>query len=164
MLALHNLGNSELSVGMLAPAQAHFEEARAIALELRDKDFVAFTLLNLGVIALLQDDIVTAVEYGVESLTLARRVNDRGLLPYNVLALALCASAADEFERAAVLHGGADALIAEIDEAFEPLEAELRAQDHARVGLALGADGFAAAYGAGRAMGHTEIVTLALRR
>ena len=110
MLALHNLGNSELGGGRLAAAQAHFEEARTIALELQDRDFVAFTLLNLGLIAILQHDIVTAVEYEVESLTLARRVNDRGLLPYNVLALALCASATDDFERAAVLHGGADAL------------------------------------------------------
>lgn len=164
MLALHNLANSELGAGMLQSARAHFEEAQTIARDLQDDDFVAFTLLNLGVIALLQHDVSTAVRCETESLTLARRVNDRGLLPYNVLALALCASARDEYGRAATLHGGADALLAEIEEAFEPLEADLRSTDQTRVRLAMGDEAFVAAYRAGQAMRHVEIVMLALAR
>jgi predicted ATPase/DNA-binding SARP family transcriptional activator len=157
---LNNLGTFELQDGNLPTARAHLEEARGIAAELQDNDALITILQNLGVVTLLERDTTSALRYASESLTLARRVNQRGWLPYIVLVFALCASAAVEHERAATLHGAADTLMDGLDESFEPLERALRAADHAHLRQAMGDEAFDVAYRSGLTMAPKDIVEL----
>jgi non-specific serine/threonine protein kinase len=162
--ALNNLGAFELRAGNLQISRANLEEARVISQEIHDDDTLISVLQNLGVVAILEHDGESAVRYASESLTLARRTSQQGWLPYIVLVFALSASAESDFERSATLHGAADSLIGNLDEAFEPLEADLRAKDHARVRHAMEDAAFNLAYERGLAMEHKEIVALALRQ
>jgi len=156
---LHNLGYVELKGGNLEEARVNLEEALSMAKEFHDNYAASSCLSNLTRVALLQQDVVTAEGYVIDSLVAARRANLRGLLPHNVLFAALCASANGDHERGATLHGAADALIAGIDETFE---IELREPDHARLRQVMGDDIFEIAYGFGRLMTEKEALDLAL--
>jgi hypothetical protein len=110
MRSLHNLGYVELKYGNLDAARANFEDSLSMAREFRDNYVAANCLNNLSMVALLQHDTPTALRHVIDSLVAARRINLRGLLPHNVLLLALCASANGDHEIAVTLHGAADAL------------------------------------------------------
>ena len=51
----------------------------------------------------------------------------------NFFGVALCLRAIRDVERAAKLHGAADALVETNDEAFEPVESERRSRNYLRV-------------------------------
>ena len=74
---------------------------------------------------------------------------------------ACCATQLDDPERAALLHGGADALLAASEDQWEPLEAEIRQRDQAALRDRHGAE-FDSLYLEGLAMPHIEVIKLAL--
>lgn len=80
---------------------------------------------------------------------------------YTVLGLACCATGLGETRHAAVLHGGADALLAISADEWETLESRIREEDLLTLRAQLG-DEFESLYASGRAMAHDEIVKLAL--
>ena len=76
---------------------------------------------------------------------------------------ARCArSVSAEPERAAVLHGAADAFRASVGEVWDPLEADMREQDQSRLRELLGDASFEAAYSEGKGIGKTDAIALAL--
>jgi predicted ATPase len=160
---LEDLALLELNDSKFEAARSNYEEALTAATELGDMYAQPNVLQNLGLIAVLQGDVPTASRYFVDSLKLTRRLNLQGVLPYNLLGLSLCASEMGDYERAARLHGGADALLEVLQEAFEPLEYGIRVRDHDQLRLMMGGPMFDAAYASGRLMGHVELTELGLR-
>jgi hypothetical protein len=77
------------------------------------------------------------------------------------LGLACCATQLDETERAARLHGGADALLLASSNQWESLEGRIRERDITVLREGLGND-FERLYAEGAAMSHDEVIKLAL--
>jgi hypothetical protein len=78
-----------------------------------------------------------------------------------VSGLACCATKLDLLERAALLHGGAEALLLTTAEVWEHFEVKVRAQDMTTLHERLGEE-FERLYAQGFAMPHDEIIMLAL--
>jgi hypothetical protein len=74
----------------------------------------------------------------------------------------LCATAYEEDERVASLHGAAHALFGH-EEELEPLEAQMAYRDFERLKARLGADPFIAAFEGGCGLTEQEAIALALR-
>jgi hypothetical protein len=66
---------------------------------------------NLGWVLLLEGDPHGSLPYQSDSLRSARLLGFTGQMPYSALGVACCATHLDDPERAALLHGGADALL-----------------------------------------------------
>jgi tetratricopeptide (TPR) repeat protein len=146
--------------GNLADARRHLEAALDLAGNQLTTES-ATTYLNLGWVLLQESDPQRAASYFADALRTARLNGIVWLLPYSVLGLACCETYRGEFERAARLHGGADAWFSAGSAQWETLEKAIRAQDIAVLRERLG-DDFERHYESGRAMPPDEIVKLAL--
>jgi hypothetical protein len=159
-----NLGYMHVLAGNLDEARSHYAAAAAQwdAAEGRPAniEMAALTNQTLAVVALLQKDLPGAIRYLHQSV--ATGSVDESTRAYQLLVGALCASAGADLERAAVLHGAADALLGGIDEAWQPLEADLREQDQHRLRESLGDEAFGSAYHTGTCLTKTDAVALAL--
>ena len=161
----HNtLGVLETTAGNLGLAKAHFASAMQ-QWEVGDgrSDYeqnVALVNFNLVLVALLQEDPSGALDSLRRCVTFI--LPDDDLVAYQVLAGALCATAVEDFGRAAVLHGAADAFLARLGESWEPLESRLRERDQMRLRAVLGPEEFVASYESGQELGKSEAVTLAV--
>ncbi len=148
--------------GDLASARHHFE----VALDLAGVDVPNASVMitmNLAWILLEEGHIQRAEVQLMDSLRSCRRLGNLSLFPDAVLALARCAIHSDEHDRAAKLHGGADALNVATSSEWNPGQAKARETDIAVLRDRLGAD-FERHYEAGLAMTHDDIIKLALRR
>jgi len=146
--------------GELVAARYHLE----LSLQLRGAELNHRTVVtygNLGLVLLLEGDPKRAQSLALDVLRASRLAGIFVQIPYSVLALACCASQLGVPQHAAVLHGGADALIAVLGEDWEPLEATIRERDLASVRDVLG-DEFEPLYAQGLAMPGDEITRLAM--
>jgi predicted ATPase/class 3 adenylate cyclase len=156
----NNYATSLLGQGHLGEARRHLE----VALELSGSTMSnrsANMFNNLGWILLQEGESRRAASYQADLLRSSRLNGNAWMVPYAVLGLACCATQLDSSDRAAVLLGGADALLSASSDQWEPLEESLRLRDMAVLRERLGED-FDRHYAAGRAMAHGEIVKLAL--
>jgi tetratricopeptide (TPR) repeat protein len=148
-------------LGNTKAARIHLENALEISFAnsgFRDAD----TMYNIGEVALKEKDFQGAYTYLAESLAIARRIGWQSTVAYNMLALALQASATAQDERAAVIHGAADALFEQRGEVPNSSNLDMRQRDHAHLRDVMGAPSFDAAYAKGRKLTTAEAVDAAL--
>ena len=84
-----------------------------------------------------------------QSLDIAQRDGDQLMVAYAHLGLALVASRAGDAQKAATLHGVADAAHDKLGTRFDTLESRLRDTDLTRLRATLGDAAFQTAYDAG---------------
>ena len=144
--------------GNLADARHHLEAA----LDLLGNGRVrTTTLYNLSWIYLQEGDPQRSASHQSEVLRAARLDGFTWMLPYSVLGLACSAAQLGFPEHAAVLHGGAAALLSASSDQWDILEGKIRERELSALGERLG-DGLEHLYMQGLAMPHDEIVKLAL--
>jgi tetratricopeptide (TPR) repeat protein len=146
--------------GNLSDARRHLKEA----LNLAGNELGALTMTmynNLGWVLLQEGDAQRSASYQSDVLRSARLTGITWMVPYTVLGLACCATQLDHAERAARLHGGADALLLASSNQWESLEGRIRERDITVLREGLGKD-FERLYAEGAAMSHDEVIKLAL--
>ena len=158
---LGNLGYTELSTGDLGPARDHLMESLAIARVLNDSYGVVYGTFNLGLAEYLGGSASAAEDLFTESFILARRVMMKPGIAYALIGLAMAGRDGDP-DRAARLHGAAEAALTALGETVDPVEARLRERDCRRLRSVLGPEAFAAGYAAGQSLTSEEILVLAL--
>jgi predicted ATPase/DNA-binding CsgD family transcriptional regulator len=152
---LNNLASDEIALGEFDDAQRHLEEALPYAAGESDTSDLAYVLGNLSLVHLLRGDPAAARGPALESLKNVR-TDDKRALYAPTLYLALCCSAVGQFETAAVLHGAVDAM----GVVLEPLEIQLRDEDHRELAAALGDHTLQNKLAEGRALESTEKLLL----
>ncbi len=157
---LNSLGALELEQGNLDAARRHLEDGLASSPSPTTR---AGLEQNLAQVAILQGDVGGAAALTAGSLDLCHEFGDVSLYAGGVLEAALCLTRIGQPERAAELHGAADALRENSGAVWQSTEATLRADDHARLRAILGDDAFGAAYDAGQRLDADQTLTLALR-
>ena len=104
---LSNLAYCQLTAGDLAGARANLTEALAAPHTGRYNRSEGFAGFNLGLVELLDDNLDEAHDLFAKTLTAARSIGDAGSIADALFGLALTTTR--DPERAAVLHGAADA-------------------------------------------------------
>ena len=146
----------------VAEARLQFEAALAITRTLVPRRTPG-TLNNLGLVLLKEGDDAGAASLFTDGLRTSRLSGDVSAPAYSTLGLACIATRAGDVERAAILHGGANALLEAHGGAWESPEKDYRDLDIANLRSRLDAS-FERFYETGVAMHRDEIVDLALRR
>jgi tetratricopeptide (TPR) repeat protein len=146
----------------VAEARQQFEAALTITRTLVPRRTPG-TLNNLGLVLLKEGDNAGAAELFTDGLRTSRLAGDVSAPAYSTLGLACLATLAGDLETAAILHGGANALLEAHGGAWESPEKEYRDDDigilRARLGSA-----FESLYETGGSKHRDEIVELALSR
>ena len=146
--------------GNLSDARRHLREAlNLVGNELGARTMTMYN--NLGWVLLQEGDPRGSASYQSDVLRSARLTGITWMVPYTVLGLVCCATQLDETERAARLHGGADALLLASSDQWESLEGRIRERDITVLRECLGND-FERLYSEGGAMSHDEVIKLAL--
>jgi predicted ATPase/class 3 adenylate cyclase len=149
-----------LDRGNLADARRHQESS----LELSGTELSSRTVAqydSLAEIIFEEGDVQRAAALQIELLRFSRLNGLLATVPYQVSGLACCASKLDQPERAALLHGGAEALLLTTTEVWELFEVGVRARDIESLRERLGEE-FDRLYEQGFAMPHDDIIKLAL--
>ncbi len=131
-LALSNLSVVDMGTGDLAAASAHLQEALELSAPLRDPVATAYIKVNLGLVALLDGDVPTALTRYREALLLNRAHAEKVVVHCALLGVAVCAPQGTAVVPAATLHGVIDRYVDEQPGAFDPQELKLRDEDLAR--------------------------------
>jgi tetratricopeptide (TPR) repeat protein len=162
-LALRNLGWLVQVKGDFGRAAALSEESLALFRELGDKWGIVTALVTLGEVAQAQGEYGRAAALIEESLQLSHEIGARDLLAETLEGLVRAAAAAGQGPRAARLGGAAEALREALGTLLDPAlrAGHERAVEAMRV--ALGEEGFAAAWAEGRALSLEAAVALALK-
>ena len=150
---LSNLGYLEMEAGEIAAARIRLDEAVLVEREIGDRRGVAYAICNLAFASLLDGADADVGPMFEESLLIGGRMGDVTMVAYAQLGLALVASRAGESQRAASLHGTADAIHEQLATRVQGIESRLRAADIARLRAELGDAVFEAAYRAGQSPG-----------
>jgi len=149
---LNNLASDEIALGRFDDAQRHLHEALPYAAEDDDISNLPYVLGNLSLVHLLRGDPAAAREPALESLRNIQ-TDERRILSSTTLYLALCHSAADQPETAAVLHGAVEQM-----GPLEPLDRRLRDEDYRKLTALLGAQALESRLGEGRTLKSAEEV------
>ena len=155
---LGNLGAIELSAGALDAARRHLAESLDIARALNDRSSLVSQTHNLGLVDFLGGSPEVARAWFAETLELARRTGMRSGIAHALLGLALARPGGADQAWSARLHGAADQAFADLGHALEPLEARLADQDRENLRASMGAEAFAAEYGAGRTLDQAQVL------
>jgi predicted ATPase len=162
LLASHNnLGLLLINLERLNEARVHLESALVAAskgVSTADADNV---LGSLGFLLLREGDTHKAASNFVRYLRSARRYGQVRMRFYAELGLACCATRAGDSERAATLHGIAQASLDAYGADWEPDDQRIRDADLSQLGRTLGAS-LDRWYESGRIMGRDEAYAFAL--
>jgi len=158
---LQNLAVLELKQGDVASARTHIEDA----IRLRDGLHGMHGMIDLhlyqGLVELLAGNGSAARQAFLGLLSSARRAGALPLVAYAYLGLGICMEPVRNLQRAAMLHGFADALF---EERGEVIDAGLRAlcdMDRIRLREELGESAFEDAYLIGRKLSPDSAIALA---
>ena len=110
----------------------------------------------------MDGDAASARRLLISVLETARATGEKTFVHVAVLGLALAVGADGDPAVAATLHGAADHQYERAGQAFDSIESELRASDHARLRDALGEAAFDAAYARGRTLSQADAIALAV--
>ena len=146
----------------VAEARHQFEAALTITRTLVPRRTPG-TLNNLGLVLLKEGDNAGAAALFTDGLRTSRLAGDVSAPAYSTLGLACLATLAGDLETAAILHGGANALLEAHGGAWESPEKEYRDDDIRILRARLGA-AFEILYETGGSKHRDEIVELALGR
>jgi non-specific serine/threonine protein kinase len=157
-------GEAARVLGDLDQARTQLLECLALTRKVANLSGTAYVLASLGRIALAEADLRAARSCQQQSLALRRDLDDRRGIAFCLEELAWVAGLDGRFEEAARLFGASAALHEELGLPLVPVSewrswherAEAAVREH------LGAERYAAAWGAGRALGRADAIALAL--
>jgi predicted ATPase/class 3 adenylate cyclase len=155
----NNAGNHALRVGDLSGARDQLEQAAAIMPVIGEKSH--HVGVNLGWVARQENDLAEAVSRFETGLWQSRRTGERAGLAYATLGLACTAADLGDWQRAAELHGVAQAFLDRLTEPWQDLEDSYRRDSLAKVRAALGGDEFDRAYSRGAGLCFDDAFSLA---
>jgi tetratricopeptide (TPR) repeat protein len=158
--AHNNAGVHALRVADLPAARAHFEQAIAAMRATGATGHHA--LVNLGWVLRQEGDLRGALGRFEEGLRESRRLGERSGLAYATLGLACVAADLGDWNRAAELHGAAQAFLGRAGEPWQDPETGYRDHNLEAVRTALGEEQFEPAYARGMTLGLDEALDLAL--
>ena len=157
----NNAGVHALRAGDVPAARAHLEAAARASLAIgENSDHVA---INLGWVRRLDGDHDGARSSFEDGLRISRRTGQRFDMAYAVLGLACLAGDSDDWSRACVLHGVAQAILDLTGEPWQEPEARYRRESLAQVRAHLGQEQSDRDYARGLALGPDGIANLASR-
>jgi predicted ATPase/class 3 adenylate cyclase len=155
----NNAGVHALRVGDIPAARAHLEAAaQASQATGESSDSVA---INLGWVRRLDGDYGGARSSFEDALRLSRRSGERNGIAYAGLGLACLAADADEWSRACVLHGVAQAALDRTGEPWQEPEGRYRRESLAQVRAHLGQEQSERDYARGLALSPDAVLDLA---
>jgi predicted ATPase/DNA-binding SARP family transcriptional activator len=146
---LNNSGEEARHAGDFELARERLEECVALAEARDDRYLLAFAKRNLAAVLVRQSEIDGAIPLAHDALLLAERSGSPLQIGYAILTQADVASSAGDLDRAAFLHGAADALFAQAGTSPETVDATMRDKSHATLRATMGA-GFGRGYESGR--------------
>jgi tetratricopeptide (TPR) repeat protein len=117
---------------------------------------------NRGWVLRQENDTEGARPMFETALRMSRRYGDRSGLAYATLGLACLAADRGDWQRAAALHGTAQALIDQVAEPWQVLEARYRRGSLHKVRASLGQEQFGRAYAKGMTLSLDQALDLAL--
>ena len=158
---LHNsAGWAALETGDLPGARAHLEAS------IRGAEAIGYvraeTTLNLGMVLRAEHDPGGARSTLQQALRIGRRIGAKRSMAEAMLGLACLAGDLDDWHRAAVLHGAAQALLDQTGVPWDTFDARYRQESLDQAGAALGDEQFHRAYARGMALGFDQAIGLAL--
>lgn len=160
--ALANLGEAYYHLGDLEGATACHEEALALARQAGRADVEAYQLGDLGNVARQRGDLIRAIALQQQALKRKWALGERRQIAITLEDIASIAGAAGQGERAACLLGAAS-VVRETIGAPQPLPERLATEQAvAAARAALGEEGWAAAFTAGRALSLEQAFAYAL--
>jgi predicted ATPase/Tfp pilus assembly protein PilF len=160
--SLSNLGRVAYQRGEYERAAALHEEALVRNRELGDKNGIATTLIGLGNVAYRQGDYGRTEALLQEVLLISRDVGARDLVAEGLEILTWVAEARGQSQRAARFGGAAEALRDALGMPLAPEERDGHDEAVRAMHQALGEEGFASAWAAGRALSQEAAVAEAL--
>jgi predicted ATPase/class 3 adenylate cyclase len=156
----NNAGFTALSTGDVPAARAHLEAA-AQADQAIGQEHV-FVPLNLGMVLRAEADPDGARSTFQAALRISRRNGDNIGMAYAILGLALLAGDAGDWDRAAALHGAAQAFLDRTGNLWMELEAHYRQDGLDQARARLGDEQLERAYALGRTLTLEKALDLAL--
>lgn len=157
----NNAGCYELEAGNIRDARLHLglstEAGRALGSR---QDYIMTG--NLAWVLREEGDVDSAGSTFEEALRLSQRVGDRSGIAYANLGLACLASDRGDWQRSAVLHGAAQALLDKAGEAWQSPESRYRAGSIDEVRSQFSDDAFEVAYTEGKGLSLRDAVNFAL--
>jgi predicted ATPase/class 3 adenylate cyclase/Tfp pilus assembly protein PilF len=156
----NNAGVHELRAGNLHAARAHLEEAAREELVVGDRSH--YVPVNLGWVLRQEGELADARSMFQTALRIGRRNGDESGLGYATMGLACIAADLRDDERAAVLHGKAQAFLDSTEEPWQQPEAGYRAESLGGLRQRLGDDQFDRDYARGMALNFDAAVELAI--
>jgi len=161
--ALHNNAGVQALLGHDIPAaRNHLERAAQAARAIREES--PALAANLGWVRREEGDLDGARSMFEASLQMSRRSGEQTAIGHASLGLACLAADLGDWDRAATLHGVAQAFIDRSGEPWQDLEARYRQDSLARVRAHLGDGRFDQAYGTGQTLPTDEALRSTLRQ
>ena len=161
--ALHNNAGVHALLGHDIPAaRNHLEQAAQAARAISEESPALAE--NLGWVRREEGDLDGARSMFEASLQMSRRSGEQTAIGHASLGLACLAADLGDWDRAATLHGVAQAFLDRSGEPWQDLEARYRQDSLARVRAHLGDERFDQAYGKGRTLRADEALRSALRQ
>jgi predicted ATPase len=158
----NNAGCAALNAGDIPTARAHLEAAAQAARQIGYQDVVVQT--NLGTVLCAEKDFDGARSAFEESLRISRRNGDNWSMAGAALGLACLAGDVGNWDRAAVLHGVAQALLDRTGNPWQESDARQRQDSLGQVRAHLGDEQLERAYAQGMTLGLDQALDLALPR
>jgi predicted ATPase/DNA-binding XRE family transcriptional regulator len=157
-----NAGWAALSADDVPAARAHLEAAAQAARQIGWKHTVA--TLRLGVVQRAEGDLDGARSTFEAGLRISRRTGDNLSLSVACLYLACVTGDAGDWDRAATLHGVAQAFVDRMGSPWQEFDARYRQDNLAQARARLGDEQLERAYAHGKALSLDQALDLALRR
>jgi predicted ATPase/class 3 adenylate cyclase len=158
---LHNNASVyALRTGTLTAARAHLDQATEAMQAIGEDN--SHVPLNRGWLLREENDTGGARLMFEAALRISRRSGDRSGLAYSCLGLACLADDRGDWQRAAALHGAAQAFIDQTAEPWQLLEAGYRRDSLRKIRTSFGEEQFARAYAKGMALSLDQALDLAL--
>jgi predicted ATPase/class 3 adenylate cyclase len=158
----NNAGVTAMSTGDIPAARAHLEAAAQAGRQIGYQD--TSVMANLGCVLRAEGDLDGARSMCEAALRASRRNGDSGGAAYACLYLALLAGDAGDWDRAAVLHGTAQAFLDRTGGAWSEDDARDRRDSLGQAQVHLGDEQLKRAHAQGMALSVDKALDLALRR
>jgi predicted ATPase/class 3 adenylate cyclase len=155
----NNAGHHALRSGDIPAARDHLEQAAAIMPVISEQSH--HVGINLGWVARQGNDLSGAMSRFATGLWQSRRMGERDGLAYASLGLACVTADLGDWQRAAELHGVAQAFLDRVAEPWQDLEDAYRRDSLAKVRAALDGDEFERAYSRGAGLSFDDAFSLA---
>jgi predicted ATPase len=156
----NNAGVQALMTGDMPTARGYLEQAMQGIRAIGEEDSVVS--INLAWVLRAEDDPGAARAMFETAFRKGRRTGQRYVLAYASLGLACLAADLGDWERAAVLHGVAQAFLDRVGERWQEPEGDYRRDNISQIRAQLGDDRFELAHAEGMTLGFDDAVDVAL--